>query len=94
MIAWTPTVFPLVALGDPNRICTARGSGPEFRSSMEFRSRAWRLTFGASSVDAWGAIAGIVKLCCLPGRAGGLPWFLERDELKLSRFGIHESGEV
>jgi len=72
MIAWTPTVFPLVALGDPNRICTARGSGPEFRSSMEFRSRAWRLTFGASSVDAWGAIAGIVKLLLPPRQSRGV----------------------
>jgi hypothetical protein len=62
---WSRSTIPL-------SVCTARGSGPELRSSMEFRSRAWRLTFGASSVDASGAIAGIVKLLLPPRQSRGV----------------------
>src|SRR5258707_1021617 len=39
--------------------------------STEFRSCAWRLAFEVSSVGAWGAIAGTVKLFLPPRQSRG-----------------------
>jgi hypothetical protein len=46
---------------------SASNAGP----STEFRSCAWRLAFEVSSVGAWGAIAGTVKLLLPPRQSRG-----------------------